>query len=309
MICSCPKCTNEIELDVAEIPEAGKPISCQACKARFEIVRESFAGRASRKAGEIYCIKCGNSLGHTLHCPGCDILYPDYYVVETAEARRQKQRQKRWASIKELNFSFTADTTSIVAGGYSPERSTGVAASPNVTKARRNMIVIVAGLAIVVALTASGVKMYKQHKLERKYAMFFTKTLYTIKSGTDYSLLVSDKTIKQANDKGILRITAEDEASLNKVKGIADQHLQQLKEPPTKYTNANESFGKVYAAYAKLHSTVVAPSGTTQSFSDAVAQYDNNFRQAAKELKANLPEELSQDLKNATVKYKALADF
>lgn len=305
MTCSCPKCAAKIEFDPTGVPDNGLSIVCQECKKRFLILQEFFVGRAYRRTGEISCANCGSKLGNSLHCPQCSTLYPDYFVVETTEARRKKR--KRSVSLKEFDFSFTSNAARAVTEGYSPQHATGSAASSS--SKRSGLILIIAALAIVVASSIIGLNMYKQHKLERKYTAFFTKTLYGMKSGADYCLVVSDKIIKEASEKGMLRISTGDESALSKVKETTDQYFQELKVAPTKFGKANEDVGKLYSAYVKLHSTVLSPTGTPQAFSEAVAQSDADFKRAAKELKGNLSDDLSKELKEATTKYKALRDL
>lgn len=306
MTSACPKCTAGIDIDVANLSDADYAVTCQECKTRLLISREPFAARAIRKKQEINCARCGGELGHAIHCPGCGQLYPEYFVTETAESRRRKQRQRRWAAIRELNFSFGSASVPASTGGYSPERQQTVVKDSSNAK---TLVAVFIGLVLVIALSIGGIKIYKQHQQERKYAFFFTKTLYGIKSGADYSLVISEKIITESKEKGTLRLSAGYEAGLSKIKGVADHCMQELKEPPKKYADANERVQKVYSAYVKLHSTVLAPTGTPQSFSEAVAQSDAEFKSASKELKGNLPDDLAQELKAATTKYKALRDL
>ena len=99
MNCSCPKCSAKIEIDISLVYEKSAGIRCVECNKHFWIYKESFGGRALKKCGEIYCVKCGSELNHTVACPSCGTLYPDYLVVQTSRVTRKRVPvNKSWVS-------------------------------------------------------------------------------------------------------------------------------------------------------------------------------------------------------------------
>src|SRR5689334_11305119 len=89
MNCSCPKCSASIEVEIPLGTEEGTAGKCHECKAKFPVRRESFASRALWKPEEVSCAECGHRLGHSIFCPGCRTLFPDYIVFQPAKAGRE----------------------------------------------------------------------------------------------------------------------------------------------------------------------------------------------------------------------------
>src|ERR1700687_2341971 len=110
---TCPKCNAEIEIDLSNLPEDGAHTPCPECKGRFWISRESYARRALKKEGKLYCDKCGNELGHSIVCAACGVMYPDYCLVQTAKPPRRQVEKADFSlsfSLKPArqNYSYTS---------------------------------------------------------------------------------------------------------------------------------------------------------------------------------------------------------
>jgi hypothetical protein len=306
MKCTCPKCNIKIQLDLPHVPEEGASSTCTECKSRFLVYKESFAGRALRKTGEVSCSHCGNELGPYVHCPACGVLFPDYYVAQAGLKRAPKKREA--ASLKE-SFSFS------LGGGKSEASKPGhgdyTFAQQSSEKSPKSILMIISFVVLAVLL-AGGISVFNAHKKERQFSSNFVQALYGIKSGTDMGLKKCQKISaewKAKQDAGqavIPRISAEDEADMNTVKGEIDTIMQQLNQPPKKYVTANEKLAALYGAYQKTYALTLAPSGSVQSFNDSVAKLDNDFNRAAQDLKTSLPEELKEDIRRATSRFKGL---
>jgi DNA-directed RNA polymerase subunit RPC12/RpoP len=315
MICSCPKCAAQIDKDLAEIPENGTATQCPQCKSRLLIARESFAKRAYRQAGDINCVKCGNKLGHELHCPACGELYPDYFVTEVPDIAR-KQARKIIETFKNLkDFSFEWGTSSTTPQpGYTPQRRALVITPKSAGKPRK-VIWSVASLIVVVALVAIGVWHYKQQKAEQIYAANFVKVLYIVKTGTDQSLAACEKIsgdwkTKMAEGRSIVpRLSAEDDSDLSNIAQELDKRKVGINLPPKKFATAYEKLEKLNGIFAKARALAMAPPGSPSSLSESANKLAGEFKAASQELKAGLSTELAAELAKGRTKYRGLREF
>jgi hypothetical protein len=172
------------------------------------------------------------------------------------------------------------------------------------------------GLLLTVAILSVGAGyFYHINKAEGLYAKNYMRALYTIKSGTDFSLsncakLSSEwKTSIDAGQKYAPHISADDETRLNSVKVTIDRIMQTLDRPPKKFLNSKEKLAKLYEVYAKAHALAVAPTGSLPDYTNSASKSQNEFNVAIQELKGSLPPELTTELKIAKAKYKSLKDI
>jgi hypothetical protein len=314
LICSCPKCSAKIELNLAQIAEETVSQICPACKARYELTRESFARRASRKTGEINCAQCGGELDHYQYCPSCKALYPDYYVAELPGAAKKRARQNRDLFGGLINFSFEWRSNSALSADYKPVLMDSEAWQEPSGWKKKN---IVTGVSVVVliALIALGVTFYSHVKAKKEYAATYVMALYGIKMGTDLSLnacgrISADWAIKSSSGQNVPpSITVDDENQLKKVITQTNRYLQKLNDPPSVFTESNEKLLKLNELFTKLHTAALKPTGTLTNFVDLTQKTENNFKMASADLKNNLPTELSEELKIAKAKYRGMKDF
>jgi hypothetical protein len=315
LICSCPKCSARIELELAQIAEeTASSNSCPACKARYVLTRESFARRASRKAGEINCANCGGPLDHSQYCPSCKALYPDYFAAEFPDAAKKRARQNRdiFGSLK--NFSFEWRSSSAPSVDYQPVLMDSEPWQEPAGWKKKN-IVRVASSVVIVALIALGISLYNHAKAKKQYVTSYTMALYAIKTGTDLGLSTCGKISTEWAAKGISGqndpplISVDDENLLNKVKDKTDAYLQQLNDPPTAFKESNEKILKLNGVFVKLHKAALKPTGSVTSFVEQTQKAGNDFKVATEDLKKTLPAELSAQLEKARAKYRVMKDF
>ena len=305
MICSCPKCDAQIEVDLSHIPETGTFTSCPECKGRFWINKESFSRMALKKEGKTYCDQCGKELDHVIVCRACGIMYPDYYLVQASKPPR---RQVEKPDLFSLSFAHKQATPTSYAYTYTGAKQS----SERIPK----VLLKRAGLLVIVALLVVGAGyFYKIKKSEQEYAKNFMRALFIIKSGTDLSLntcakISADwKSGMDAGQSSAPHISPETETSLITVKDATDKYLQKLVKPPQKYVKAQAKLADLYGAYIKVHALALAPSGSLPGFTDSANRSEAEFNTAVKELKTSLPPELSAELKIAKTKYKSLKDI
>jgi hypothetical protein len=301
MMCSCPKCAAEIELDIAGIPDEGSYTSCPECKSRFWMGKESFARRALKKEGKLYCSACGKEIDCLTVCTACGIVFPDYYLLQASKpARRQLEKA-------EFSWSF----------GAKPAKQTYAIPqkSSSVTPLSRKFLVRAVSLVAIVALAAGGAYVYNQKKTERLYAANYVLALYGIKTGVNLSLsqcarMSADwKAKTDAGQRFAPRLTAEEESRSGRVKNELDPLMLKLDKPPQKFSKASEAITKLYGVQTRLNSLTATPPGSLGGFTDSVSRLDGDFKAAAQELKAGLPKELSEELEKAKTKYKELKDL
>jgi uncharacterized protein YbaR (Trm112 family) len=307
MMCTwCPKCSAEIELDLPPVTEEGTSVACPACKARLWVFKESFAARAFRKTKEISCEKCGKELGHSTYCPSCGALFPDYLVVSAG-----RKRVRKVTIIKEIRTPKRG--RSEFAAHWPGAATLPVSQKPG--KNTHKTFLITVSLLVLAIVVSFGIHAYKQNIAEKQYTANYLRALYCIKTAADRSLKTCAKISAgwKANlDAGRNvnpRVSAEDEADLNKVSGEIDKYMQKLNPPPQKFVSTNETLANLNGVVTRLQSLAVAPSGSLQTFTDSAGKLDSEYKKAAQELKASLPGKLAEELKKAGVKYKGLSDF
>jgi uncharacterized protein YbaR (Trm112 family) len=304
MMCSCPKCAAEIELDIASISEEGSYTPCPECKGRFWLGKESFARRALKKEGQIYCDACGKELDCLIVCTACGVVFPDYCLLQASKpASRQLVKS-------EFSWSFAAKPAKKAKQAYAiPHKSTSV------TPLSRKLLVRAVCLLVFAALAVVGVTFYNQKKAERQYATNYVLALYGIKSGIDLSLsqgtrLSADwKTKTDAGQRFVPHLTPQEESRSDRLKAELDPIMQKLDKAPQKFGKAYEQIGKLYGIHMRLNALVATPPGSLSVFTDSAGKLGNDFKSAAQELKAGLPKELSEELLNASTKYRELRDL
>jgi hypothetical protein len=315
LICSCPKCSAKIELDFTQITEGTTSNNCPACKIRYVLSRESFARRASRKAGEINCAQCGGILNHSQYCPSCKTLYPDYYAAELPDSAKKRTRKNRELFGGLKNFSFEWRSSSAPSTEYHPVLLDSEPWQEEHAVWNKKNIVRGVSASVIIALIALGVGLYFNIKAKKEYTTAYIMALYGIKMGTDLGLnacgkISTDWAAKSSSGQNSPPLaTVDDENQLNKVKAQTDKYLQKLKDPPSAFAESNEKLLKLYDLFLKLHTASLKPSGTVTSFVSQTQQAEKDFKVASADLKKNLPTELSQELVIAKTKYRGMKDF
>ena len=311
MKCTCPKCHAKIELDLPEVTEAGSSAACPACNARFSVYRESFGARALHRSGEISCAACGEELGAQLHCPSCGMQFPDYLAVSLG--RKRARRESKKIKLKTSPFPKPAGSTSQLPSlemSMMPEPKKPGKTLPSLSRSSKPALI--AGLVVIVALIAAGAFFYTKYQAEKAFTKNFVLATYCIQMGTDISLKESARISAEWKAKadlgqayqGHLGIDAERDTGI--INRRLDGFTQKLSNPPQKFSQCPEKLAKLQAAYNKVHALVASPGNSLPNFSDASRKLDGEYRQAAKELKAGIPEEVMSELVSAGKKYRGL---
>lgn len=258
---------------------------------------------ALQKEGKTYCDKCGNELAHFIVCAGCGVMYPDYYLVRASKPPRRQVEKPEFSigfSLKPARQTYTYTYTG---------------AKKSTEKSTNYIFKRVGILALAALLAVGGAYLYHIKQAEKQYAKNYMRALYGIKTGTDLSLSTCAKISAEWNTKmnagqnSVPRINEEDESRLNKVKSVTDGFMQKLNEPPKKFIDSKQKLANLYGVYAKVYALAIAPSGSLSGFTGSTSKSQSDFDIAAKDLKANLPNELSEEFQIAKVKYKGLKEI
>jgi hypothetical protein len=302
MNCSCPRCAAQNEVDLSVITEKGLDAICTGCNTRFWIYRESFGGRALKRAGEIYCVECGLDLGHSIACQSCGTLYPAYFAVHKTKVIR-----KRTPTVRK-SFVFYQRPV------RKPRRRPVAAPKKQVKEAKR-LNKYLAWVAVFVVLASIGGVVYARYRAETLYTRNYLRTLYVIKSGTDLSLGACKKLIANSRESLAagrafsLRVSTADESRLAGVKAEAEKLVHQTGKPPKKYMSANEKLTTLYGVFERINTLALQPPDSLQGLSDSADKLEGEFKKGVQDLKAALPGKLAEDLKNARTKYRVFRDF
>ncbi|MBT0662878.1 hypothetical protein KI809_01085 [Geobacter pelophilus] len=321
MTCLCPKCGASIEMDHTGIPSEGLKTACPVCKARLQIVRESFARMAYGSSSGKSCASCGGQLGTGLNCTVCGVLYPDFFMAADPAVikrhARELKRQQMLAVFKDVEFSLPSFKGS---GAGKPKLAYSAKAVVKGSRAAsgmsRSLPALIGVIVLIVAVFGGGYVMYTKNKAEKMYVETYFKALYGIKTGNDLSTKVISRIAtewKSAQDSGRSFApfpSAEDLTKLNKVKSEVEKIIaKQLADPPDKFAASREGLVKLNGQYGRLHALASTPPNSLPELNDAFGKASASFAESAKSLKSTLPEVMTAELENAKKKYKNLREF
>ena len=287
MTCSCPKCNANIDIDLARIPSAGHYTPCPSCKSRFWAQKESFINRAFKKEGQIYCINCDAELGLSHICTQCSTLLPDYCLVQRTKPPRRKEESSGFS----LDFSLPS------LGGKS---SAAISTNRSSAGGKALYIKIAVAILLVIAVVSGGVY-YKKQKEENLYAKNYVRALNGICSDKSFGL------IAKMRDNVGYGLTNKDLDSLNNAKNEVDKRMTLLGKIPEKYRQQNEKIIALNNIYGKIHSLIISPTGSS-NFESAVS-LENDFNKSALELRSVLSQDLIQEIRNSSGRYKNMGIF
>jgi hypothetical protein len=298
MNCKCTKCSSEFEVDKTLASVNGTAVTCPECKSRLWVYKESFAGRALYKSGEIHCFHCSSKLGNTIVCPGCKALYPDYIVV-----RSTKKVRRRTVKIQK---SFIDYQTS------SKPRKSRIPIAPRKEKIpSQHSFKVVGILLVIMILSSGGGYVYYQYHRASQYSADYMRALYGIKTGTDTCGQVVSELKKKIAAQRIsdLSISTKDGSRLVGLKDRVDKLMSKIESPPSKFIKSDKQIKDLYKVYASLNSVTLAPVGSPESFLKSTSKLQDDFSAGFKELRADLPPKLSAVFSAAQIKYKSLRDI
>jgi hypothetical protein len=98
----------------------------------------------------------------------------------------------------------------------------------------------------------------------------------------------------------------EDERSLGIINSKLVGIQRNLAKAPEKFGQCNEKLAKINDVYNRLRSLALSPGNSLQNFTDTSSRLDSEYKQATREFKAGLPEEIMAELLSAGKKYKGL---
>jgi hypothetical protein len=182
-------------------------------------------------------------------------------------------------------------------------------------KLRSRYIKLAVGLLIAILLLSGGRLYYRQHKAKQQYAFNYVRAVYLIKTGSDRSLkacanLAEEwKAKSQAGQSGIPHISAAEETALMKIKAEVEVYMRKTYTPPKEFAPAKDNLAKLQGSYLNLHSLALSPPGTLSAFTETVSRSEAEFRKSAKDLKAGLPDDISEELRKGALRRKELQDF
>jgi len=315
---TCLKCAATNEIDFHKITDDGLTTKCSSCKTSIEIVRDSSAKRAGQLSSELFCVKCGHLLGQHIVCRSCGLLFPDYFVVVNhAEARRQaksRQSEKFKQAFADFLASFRPGPPKVKLDIYAPGSAVGVATrKPAVLSSRLKVALI--SVASVVVIAAGGFLYYRHYNAEQEFVKNYVKALYGVKVGEEDSVNACAKIMEDWKATAASRVNftprtnVDADVKAEKVKTEVDRIMLKLRNPPALYSQANAKLAELNNIYANLYNLKGSPRGTLESFQSSAVKADTAFKQATKELKASMPEKLSQELETAKLRYRGLASL
>ncbi|MBJ6750207.1 zinc ribbon domain-containing protein [Geomonas anaerohicana] len=297
---TCPKCQAQIELHLEAVSEKGTAAACPSCKAKLYVHRESFGARAFRKIGQVSCAACGEQLGQEIFCLGCGAPYPEYLVTSPGSKPTPLPKTEGGSG----SFSLPAPSAKL----YLPQVSR-TASSDTAVNRPQNLGAVIAVL-LVLALGAAGFTYYNKLKAEKAFVESFVKLTYCIHSGQLRSKDAATKIAAEWKTASVQRtaphMPAEDEKDFSILATQIEDLQAKTATPPEKYKQSSEAVAALNAASKKMQALALSPSPTVNELVDATAKFDTEYQGAVRNFKSTLPEDLKQELKSASKRYKAL---
>ena len=290
MKCLCPKCSTSIQIEEPLAPEKGEFTNCPECNGKFWVHRESFALRAFKKDGKIFCSHCGEEPGTDFYCQACFKLYPDYWVVQ---ASKPAQRKIHRASDSPLALSKPK--------GYAAMGLRKPGAGPSESRSKKSIFMPIASVILAIVLVVVGVNFYLNKQVEQEFVDNFVLTLYGIKSGTEASLKELDKMMDAQ------RVLDSNEIGrLEKIKAEIDEYRQKLESPPEKFQSSTEKLSKYYNVYSSLQDLAITSSGRSANLPGQIKTLEDSVSKAEGDLKKNIAEPLRKKVDAVVGKYRNL---
>lgn len=312
MKCNCPKCRAKVDLAVPDVTEEGTSATCPACNAKFRVARESFAGRALRKSGEITCAFCGGDLGSTINCTACGRVYPDYLVT----GDRRKTTASKGTKLKLSSSPFTGRRKSVevvsLEEAMKGERRPSPKNPGSADDAKKRKLTLAAGLVVLLLAIAGGGWGYLQKKAETTYRHNFAVATHGVQVGADKSRKLCQKLAadwKAKSDAGqtfVPRLSVAEEAELKSVRETLETVKAKMSEEPGRYKSCNEKLHKLEDGYSKLNALALSPGNSLAGFTDSLSKLDGEYKRAANDFKASIPADLMEELVTASTKFRGL---
>lgn len=310
MTCTCPKCRETIELDLPEVSEAGNPVSCPSCNARFVVYRESFGARALHKTGSVSCAPCGAQLGPETHCAICGAQFPDLLVAGLGRQRARRKAEKVKLSISPLPAKRS--TAAIPSLDISLKAGAGQVGGSPKPGPGSNLLKGIVAIVVLLALAGGGGAYYVKSNSQKTYIKAFVLASYCIQTGIDHSRKATNKRIaewKQKTDAGqpyVPHSAPDDERDFGIISGKLEPALAKVNQPPEKFAYCNDKLFKLQGVYNKMRNLALTPGNSLSALVDNSNKLDAEYEKAAKEYRAGLPDKIVEALRDTGQKFRAL---
>lgn len=166
----------------------------------------------------------------------------------------------------------------------------------------------------IVALTALAVlgvalsSLWRKNS-EQQYLTNYVIALYGVRSGLELSgrtcsgIAADWQKDLDAGREVSNEVSRKESEDLATVKREIDLVMSKLKPAPEKFGGSNAKLREMYDIYLELHTLANRPFGTPKSMLSTVESLKAGFRLKVRELKQNMPPELSDEIKKSAVKY------
>lgn len=317
LTCSCPTCGADVE---TQPTEADHPlaVTCPACNSALSIIRESSANRVRRRSRKLSCANCGSLLDHHSHCTSCGTLFPDYHVAVKPEEVLRKARTQRLSDVRQslarfnipLYFDFFRKPEQ-EQRQRRPEPAAASSKSLVTPRVQRLLISLLIATVLVGGLSYA----FRIYMKQQQFAKSYAKAIYSMKTGADFNQKVCDRIEtewKIAQESGAAFSPGqndEEKARIDKIRGEVAKNMQQMDNPPKRFTQAHQKLIQLRGAYQKTTDLAASPPETLQAFTTSVDQAESGFKTAAQDLKGSMPDALKEEFERAKQKYRGLKDF
>jgi hypothetical protein len=192
--------------------------------------------------------------------------------------------------------------------GPSLAKTAAVTAARFGSKSLRFRIITACLVFLSIVAVLSGALLNRKNT-ERQYLTNYVLGIYGLKSGMIRCSRTCGDIIdewKKGNSSGLPdkhEISREDKEDMAIVKGQIDLVMRKLENPPGGYAQLSTKLQNMYCNYRELNDLANAPLGRLPSFESKVKEAKDNFSREIENLKLNMPDQLTEELKRSGIKY------
>lgn len=243
-----------------------------------------------RSAG-MHCPLCRNRQPFSDRCAFCGCDFACFVVINTNKVSRNKRSSNETAPLGSVKQGVRCE----------------LIARLGKTSLRTRAITLgVTSLLLILLVT--GIVQYRGY-VQRNYSKNFVLALYVMKSGMNISEMVCNGTYSawRGEDSSVPLGSSGSGpqilADMKYLKAETNKIMGELGAPSGEYIQAAQTLQKLYALYEKTDSIVISSLDSLSRHGAEIAATREAFSREIKNLKANLPAPLAEELKKAGKKY------
>ncbi len=157
-------------------------------------------------------------------------------------------------------------------------------------------------LVIILIFATAGLSFYNYMQSREQYIDTYFRMLNAVITGIDTNIRISSL-------KGNAKISAQDEATVNRIKTATSRLENELSRHPVGLAAPKEKLNSLMLVYNESNTLITYPPGTQKELSELQTSIKKKRDAAANDIKTSLPTSFVKGLENARLKYRGLKEF